>query len=64
MTRQKEQKKTREEIGKGIKWEPWDSRQEGDIKHPRPPYGGEEEEEEEDDKQETFKSLTVGALCV
>ena len=45
MTRQKEQEdwaeKTREEIGKGIKWQPWDSRQEQqDIRHPWPPFGG------------------------
>ena len=37
------QKKTREETGKGgIKWRPWDSRQEVDIsliRHPWPPFG-------------------------
>ena len=30
-------RRTREDIAKGIKWQPWDSRQGGDIKHPRPP---------------------------
>ena len=43
MTRQKEQEdeaeKTREETERGIKWQPWDSRQEGNISHPRPPFG-------------------------
>ena len=31
-------KKTWEEIGKGIKWQPWDSRQEEDITHSQPAF--------------------------
>ena len=49
MTRQKEQEdyaeKTRGEIGTGNKWQPWDSRQEGDIRHPWPPFGALKERE-------------------
>ena len=43
MTRQKEQQDSVQKLErrqeKGIKWQPWDSRQEEDIIHPWPPFG-------------------------
>ena len=46
-------RRTREKIS--IKWQPWDSGQEGHIRHPWPPIEGEEEEEQEREREQELK---------